>query len=87
MSLLIFCLKSVRMSKMSHSFMEKLYSIALPMLMNMPDWTYLLKGFWNATHKREFFDVKVFNPLAKSHLNHPYLLATARTKGAYEERI
>ena len=27
------------------------------------------KGFWNTSHELAFFDVRVFNPLTKSHLN------------------
>ena len=27
------------------------------------------KGFWNSSHEQAFVDVRVFNPLAKSHFN------------------
>jgi len=37
--------------------------------MNMPDWIYLLMGSGILLNKREFDDVRVFNPLAKSHIN------------------
>ena len=29
----------------------------------------LARGFWNTSHEQDFVDVRVFNPLAKSHLN------------------
>jgi len=94
MSLLIFCLRSVRMCKLSHSFnqcLEKHYPIALPTLMNTPDWTYLLKGFRIVPMSNLFFDVRVFNPLAKSHFNQSlsscYCKNENEKKRAYEECI
>ena len=42
------------------------------------------KGFWNSSHEQAFFDVRVFNPLAKSHL---YLAATARMKMRRREHM
>jgi len=59
--------------------------------MDTPDWTYLPKGFGIVPmHEQAFFDVRVFNPLAKSHFN-PSLSSCYRKneneKWAYEERI
>ena len=47
------------------------------------------KGFWNTSHELSFFDVRVFNPLAKSHINQS--LSTCYRKNEnekceYEER-
>ena len=49
------------------------------------------KGFWNSSHEQAFFDVRVFNPLAKSHFNQSlsscYRKNENEKKRAYEERI
>ena len=49
------------------------------------------KGFWNTSHELAFFDVRVFNPLAKSHVNQSlsscYRKNENEKKRQYEERV
>ena len=49
------------------------------------------KGFWNTSHELAFFDVRVFNPLAKSHVNQSlsscYRKHENEKKRQYEERV
>jgi len=72
MWLLIFCLGSVQIcwATASSNCLEKLYPIALLMLINMPDWTYCIcyrtLGYFPRVC---IFCVKMFNHLAKSHFN------------------
>ena len=49
------------------------------------------KGFWNSSHEQAFVDVRVFNPLAKSHSNQSlpscYRKNENEKKCSYDERI
>ena len=49
------------------------------------------KGFWNNSHELAFFDERVFNPLAKSHVNQSlsscYRKHENEKKRHYEERV
>ena len=90
MSLPIFCLRSVQMCKLSHSFnqcLEKLYPIALPTLMNTPDWTYLLKGFGIVPMSKLFLTLECSILWPKAILTNLYLAATARMKMRRREHM
>jgi len=49
------------------------------------------KGFWNTSHELAFFEARVFNPLAKSHINQSlsscYQKNETEKKREYEERV
>jgi len=49
------------------------------------------RGFWNSSHEQAFMDVRIFNPLAKSHFNQSLTSCYRRNenekKRTYEERI
>ena len=49
------------------------------------------RGFWNSSHEQAFVDVRVFNPLAKSHLHQTlpscYRKNENEKKRAYDERV
>ena len=87
MSLLIFCLRSVRMCKLSHSFNQCLEKLIPSHLMNTPDWTYLLKGFGIVPMSELFLMLKCSILWPKVILTDLYLAATARMKMRRREHM
>jgi len=44
------------------------------------------RGFWHTSHEQAFVNVRVFNPLAKSHLNQLQILPSCYHKNENEKK-